>query len=151
MLEVFGEHLIETLSNALPKACFEVDFWQAHSLVDMLNGKIDYSIQLSNFTFPQDIYSHHIKNIQANIVARKDHPILSHNNDWESLKDIPIVQLYLTGVNYNKSNLHDMYKSKGYSAHVSLKTHSLKAALYALKSTDAICYASSYISDLDSE
>jgi len=151
LLEIFGERLIQTLSRALPKATFELDYWQAHSLADMLNGQIDYCIQISNFTFPQDIYSHGIKSIKSNLVARKNHPILSQGSDWETLKDLPLVQLYLTGVNYNKSELHDLYKSKGYEANVILKTHSLKAALSTLKSADAVCYASSYISDLDDE
>ncbi|WP_017220171.1 LysR family transcriptional regulator [Moritella dasanensis] len=151
LLEVFGERLIQTLSAALPKASFELDYWQAHSLADMLSGQIDYSIQLSSFHFPQDIYSHRIKSIKLAIVARKNHPILSQGSDWEILHELPVVQLYLSGVNYNKSALHDMYKSKGYKANVVLKTHSLKAALYTLKNTDSLCYSSSYISELDND
>jgi DNA-binding transcriptional LysR family regulator len=151
LLEIFGERLIKVLSSALPKASFELDYWQANSLVDMLNGEIDYSIQISNFSFPQDVYSHNIKSINSSLVARKNHPILSQSSDWESLKELPLIQLYLTGVNYNKSELHDLYKAKGYEANVILKTHSLKAALSTLRSTDAVCYASSYISDLDDQ
>ncbi|MEH6451591.1 MAG: LysR family transcriptional regulator [Psychromonas sp.] len=149
LLEVFGERLIETLSSALPQASFELDYWQGHSLSEMLNGKVDYSIQLSNFPFPQDIYSHKIKGIKPAIVARKNHPILSQGSDWETLHELAVVQLYLSGVNYNKSVLHEVYKSKGYEANIRLKTHSLKAAIYTLKNSDSISYTSSYISDLD--
>lgn len=148
ILEVFGERLIKLLLSKLPNAKVELDFWQNQSLKDMLNGKIDYALQISNFPFPQDIYSHHVKTVTSGILARKNHPILKEGNEWERIHKLPIVQLYLAGVNYDKSALHDIYKLKGYQANVVLKTHSLKAALHTIKTTDAICFSSSYVAEL---
>lgn len=148
LLEIFADKLLQTLQQALPIARFELDYWQAHSLVDILNGKIDYTIQLSNFPFPQDIYSHHLKEVELSIVARKNHPVLSLSSEWQDIHHLPIVQLFLTGVNYYQSELEKFYKFKGYQADIVLKTHSLKAALYTLQNSDAICVSSSYISEL---
>ena len=79
---------------------------------------------------------------------RKIIPFLQEGNEWERIHKLPIVQLYLAGVNYDKSALHDIYKLKGYQANVVLKTHSLKAALHTIKTTDAICFSSSYVAEL---
>ncbi|UQN40970.1 LysR family transcriptional regulator [Agarivorans sp. B2Z047] len=151
LLEVFAERLIQELSSLLPNATFELDYWQAQSLSELLKGKIDYVIQVSNYVFPQDVYTRTIKQVEMGVVARKDHPILSQSSNWDSLHSLPIVQLYLPDINYKKSALHDLYKSKGFEAKVILKTHSLKAALYTLRNSNAICYSSSYISNLDKE
>lgn len=151
LLEVFGDKLLQTLQNALPKARLELDFWQAHSLVDMLNGQIDYGLQLSNFPFPQDIYNHQLKEVEINIIARKNHPVLSQSSEFADIHHLPVVLLYLPGVNYNTSNIEKDYKSKGYNIDIRLKTHSLKAAFYALQHSDAICYASSFICELGEE
>ncbi|MGR5065025.1 LysR family transcriptional regulator [Photobacterium sp. DNB22_13_2] len=148
LLEVFGERLMHLLASKLPNATFELDYWQSQSLTDMLNGKIDYALQISNFPFPQDVYSHHIKAVESGILARKNHPVLEQGNEWDKIHSLPLVQLYLAGVNYDKSALHELYELKGYKAHVTLKTHSLKAALYTIKTTDAICYSSSYVAEL---
>lgn len=148
LLELFGDRLLQTLQKALPKARLELDYWQAHSLADMLNGQIDYALQLSNFPFPQAIYNHQLKDVEINIVARKNHPILSHSSEFADIHQLPVVLLYLTGVNYNISNIEKVYNYQGYKIDFILKTHSLKAALYTLQHSDAICFATSYISEL---
>ena len=108
LLEIFGDKLLKTLQNALPKARLELDFWQAHSLVDMLNGQIDYSLQLSNFPFPQDIYNHQLKEVEISLVARKNHPVLSQSSEFADIHHLPVVLLYLPGVNY-KTSSHSAY------------------------------------------
>ncbi|MCW8346343.1 LysR family transcriptional regulator [Vibrio sp. ZSDZ65] len=149
LLDIAGAELLKTLQLALPNAKFELDHWQSHSLVDILDGKIDYAIQLGQFPFPQGVYTHLLDEHCLGIVARKDHPVLCQSNDWEEIYQLPVVQLYLAGINYNKSALEEFYSARGKQANVILKTHSLKAAVYQLISSDSICFSGHYMSDLD--
>lgn len=149
LLDIAGAELLESLHKALPKAKFELDNWQSHSLVDLLDGKIDYVIQLGQFPFPQDVYTHVLDEHDLGIVARKGHPVLSQSSEWEDIAPLPITQLYLSGINYNKNALEDFYSARGYKANVVLKTHSLKAAVYEMIERDVICISSHFISDLD--
>lgn len=149
LLDIAGAELLDALHKALPNAKFELDSWQSHTLVSMLEGHIDYGIQLERFPFPQDIYTHTLDEQKLGIVAKKNHPILSLPYQWEDITHLPLTQLYLSGINYDKNALEDFYSARGYTANVVLKTHSLRAAVYQIIEHDAICYSSHYISDLD--
>ncbi|MFA0227725.1 LysR family transcriptional regulator, partial [Vibrio sp. 10N.261.45.A7] len=90
ILEVHGVEIIAALKKVLPKAKFRVLNWQKHSLAETLNGDVDYLIQLENLPLPQDIYSHTLKETPLSIIARKSHPVLSQEYDWNDIYNLPI-------------------------------------------------------------
>lgn len=89
LLDVFGRGLFESLSNALPKARFKLVYWQQGSLQALLDRRIDYMLHYTLYQLPQDVYTHHLSDINVTLVARKDHPILSKTSAWEDIHNIP--------------------------------------------------------------
>ncbi|MGR5193954.1 LysR family transcriptional regulator [Vibrio rotiferianus] len=145
LLEQFGDGVFSALREALPKANFKMLYWQEQSLLDILSGNIDYLIHFEGMPMPQDIYLHKLQDIKVSLVARKDHPILSHGQDWEDIHDIPVARILLDGINTKRSPIEDLYLSKGYQAKVTLATHSVSVLIDKIKSSDALCFGSTFM------
>ncbi len=83
LIEQYGEGIYEVLHEALPQASLKLVYWQEQSLAEMLNGQVDYLLQLSGFPLPQDIYQHKLTEVKLSLIARKEHPVLSKSTEWE--------------------------------------------------------------------
>lgn len=145
LLDVFGKGLFNVLSEALPKAKFKITYWQHNSLQELLDREIDYIIHYTLFPLPQDVYTHHLSDIVVNLVARKDHPILSRTSDWDEVKHIPRVK-YATDSSLAK---HDMYDeqilARGVEPNIALVSHSVPIMVDKLVRSDAMAFSSSYL------
>lgn len=145
LLEIFGNGLYKAISTALPKAKLRLVYWQEGSLQDMLERNIDYMIHFALYPLPQDIYIHHLSNIKVSLVARKNHPVLSHSSKLEAIHHLPIVKLVSNAVNTKHDPFDEMYLSRGYEPNLVLVTHSIPIAVDKLIHSDAIKYSSSYL------
>ncbi|MDC5721779.1 LysR family transcriptional regulator [Vibrio europaeus] len=151
LLEFFGPELVIQLKESFPNATFNLSQWQKDSLSEALKGKIDYVIQLESYQFPQEFHRRSLARLENFIIARNKHPILSQGSDWERIHALPIVRLFLDGINPNKGILENLYEQRGYTANFILTTHSIRAAVALVKNSDAILYASRYVSASDPE
>ncbi len=145
LLDVFGRGLYQSLANALPKASFKLVYWQQNSLQSLIDREIDYILHYSMFPLPQDVYTHHLSDIMVNLVARKDHPVLSNTSDWEAIKHIPLVK-YATDSSIAKHDIYDeLFLAKGVEPDITLVSHSIPVIIDKLISSDAMSFSSSYI------
>ncbi|MGR5145945.1 LysR family transcriptional regulator [Photobacterium alginatilyticum] len=145
LLEVFGQGLYRSLSEALPKANFKLIYWQQSSLQGLLNREIDYMLHYTMLQLPQDIYTHHLSDIVVNLVARKNHPILSETSDWEAIKHIPLVK-YATDSSIGKYDIYDeQFLARGAEPNIALVSHSVPIMVDKLVNSDAMAFNSSYI------
>lgn len=151
LLEFFGPHLILCLRNALPKASFHISQWQKDSLYEVLQGGVDYVIQFESYTMPQDLFCRNLAKIENVLLARKKHPSLSNGSDWEVIHSLPIVRLYLDGINPRKGILEQLYEKQGYQANFLLTTHSIRTAVELIQNSDAILYSSQFVSQIAPE
>ncbi|HAS6236940.1 TPA: LysR family transcriptional regulator [Vibrio vulnificus] len=151
LLEFFGPQLILALHSALPKASFHISQWQKDSLYEVLQGGVDYVIQLESYTMPQDMFSRNLAKIDNVLLARKNHPILSKSSNWDAIHPLPIVRLYLDGINPKKGILEQLYERHGYQANFLLTTHSIRTAVELVKTSDAILYSSQFVCQIAPE
>ncbi|GAB1622118.1 LysR family transcriptional regulator [Agarivorans albus] len=145
LLEVFGSELYQALENALPKAKFKLVFINSNSLNYLLNGKLDYIVQIGELSLPQEVYSHALKRVKLAIVAREAHPVLSQSSELADIHHLPVVRMAPENQGSKRSALHEYYAAKGYSAQVILDTHEIELITEKLKRSDAITYSSSFI------
>lgn len=148
-LELHGDGILTALREAFPNASFKLDYWQEHSLADVLNGDIDYLIHFEGYPLPQEIYCHTLEDVELCLVAKKDHPILRSSSDWSAIHQLPIARVIIDGINSKHSPVEQVYLSKGYTPQVSLVTHSVRVLINTLLNTDAIMFGSSYVCRLD--
>ncbi|WP_409587057.1 LysR family transcriptional regulator [Vibrio rotiferianus] len=151
LLEFFGPRLILALRTSLPSASFNISQWQKDSLYDVLQGGVDYVIQFESYSMPQDVFCRNLAKIENVILAKKNHPILSKGSDWGSIHPLPIVRLYLDGINPRKGILEHLYERQGYQANFLLTTHSVRTAIELVKNSDAIMYSSSFVKQIAPE
>lgn len=151
LLELYGDGIFEALQKVLPKARFKLVYWQDKSLVEMLNGQVDYLLQLSGIPFPQDIYLHKLTEVKLSIVARKNHPVLMKSSHWEDIHHLPISRILIDGINTKRAPVEDLYKSKGYKANMALSTHSIMVLRNKLKHSDSISFGSSFMTEGDAD
>ncbi|MCG9657511.1 LysR family transcriptional regulator [Vibrio mediterranei] len=151
LIEQYGEGIYEVLHEALPQASLKLVYWQEQSLAEMLNGQVDYLLQLSGFPLPQDIYQHKLTEVKLSLIARKEHPVLSKSTEWEDIHHLPITRILIDGINTKRTPVEDLYKSKGYAANIVLATHSLKVLRNKLRNSDAFSFGSSYMTENDPE
>ncbi len=151
LIEQYGEGIYEVLHEALPQASLKLVYWQEQSLAEMLNGQVDYLLQLSGFPLPQDIYQHKLTEVKLSLIARKEHPVLSKSSEWEDIHHLPITRILIDGINTKRTPVEDLYKSKGYTANIVLATHSLKVLRNKLRNSDAFSFGSSYMTENDPE
>ncbi|MDC5721782.1 LysR family transcriptional regulator [Vibrio europaeus] len=145
LLDVFGKGLYKSLERALPKAKFKLVYWQQDSLQGMLDRKVDYMVHYTMFPLPQDIYTHHLSDIAINLVARKDHPVLSKTSDWEAIKNLPLVK-YASDSMVARYDIYDeLFLDQGVEPNISLVSHSVPVMVDKLVNSDAIAFNSSYI------
>ncbi|WP_295890529.1 LysR family transcriptional regulator [uncultured Vibrio sp.] len=151
LLESYGDGLFTALREVLPNANFKMVYWQESSLVEMLNGKIDYLLQLEGFPMPQEIYRHNVKQVKLSLIARKEHPVLSQSTAWEDIHHLPITRILIDGINTKRSAVEELYLSKGYEANIALSTHSVTVLLNKLKHSDAFSFGSSFMTENEPE
>ncbi|MGR5211247.1 LysR family transcriptional regulator [Vibrio rotiferianus] len=145
LLDVFGRGLFQSLSKALPKAKFKITYWQQNSLQELLDREVDYMLHYTLFPLPQDIYVHHLSDIVVNLVARKDHPILSRTSDWDEVKNIPRVK-YASDSNIAKHDMYDeLFLAQGVEPNITLISHSVPVMVDKLIHSDAMAFSSSYL------
>ncbi|WP_186171110.1 LysR substrate-binding domain-containing protein [Vibrio chagasii] len=151
LLEFFGPRLILALYAAFPNATFNISQWQKDSLYEVLQGNIDYVIQFDSYDMPQDMYCRNLATMENVILARKDHPSLSQGSEWCSIHNLPIVRLYLDGINPRRGILERVYEQQGYQANFLLTTHSVRTVVELVKNSDAIIYSSDYVRQIAPE
>lgn len=145
LLDVFGKGLYQSLNQALPKARLKLVYWQQHSLQSMLDRQVDYMLHYTMLPLPQDIYTHHLSDIVINLVARKDHPVLSNSSHWDDIKDLPLVK-YASDSNGGKYDPYDeLFLAKGVKPNICLVSHSVPIMVDKLVNSDAFSFNSSYI------
>lgn len=145
LLEVFGIGVYQSLARVLPKAQFKLVYWQHGSLQQMLDKRVDYMIHYTMFPLPQDVYTHHLSNIEINLVARKDHPVLSQGSDWDEVKHLPWVK-YATDSSVGKYGIYDeLIINQGVEPNITLVSHSVPVMVDKLVSSDAVAFSSSYL------
>ena len=150
-LETFGDGILDALTKALPKAKFHITYWQQDTLTDVLNGNIDYLLQFDQYPLPQDIYQHHLQDVKLCLVARKNHPVLSQGSEWENIHHVPLCRVLIDGINTKRAKVEEVYLAKGYQPNVSLVTHSVKVLLNKIKSSDAITFGSTFMTNGEPE
>lgn len=151
LLEQYGDGIFEVLLKSLPNANFKLIYWQEKSMTEVLNGQIDYLLQLSGFPLPQDIYQHRLTDVKLSLVARKNHPVLTNSSQWEDIHHLPVGRILIDGITSKRSAIEELYIAKGYKANVVLATHSLKVLQNKLKNSDAISFGSSLLTENESE
>lgn len=145
LLDVFGQGLYQALIQSLPKTKFRFVYWQQNSLQGLLGRQIDYMLHYTMFPLPQDIYTHHLSDIVVNLVARKNHPILSTTSEWAEIKDIPIVK-YASNSQIGKYDFYDeLFVNNGGEPNITLVSHNVPILVDCLVNTDAMSFNSSYI------
>ncbi|MDV5169618.1 LysR family transcriptional regulator [Photobacterium rosenbergii] len=144
LLEIFGTGIHQALNEALPKASLELIYWQQNSLQDILDRKIDYLIHFTLYPLPQDIYTHHLTDLEVCLVARKDHPVLSNSSEWEEIHHLPLVRLIPGSIQSKHYAFDELYLNKGYTPKTILVSHSLPVIIKKLENSDAIQFGSSY-------
>ncbi|WP_394202642.1 LysR family transcriptional regulator [Shewanella waksmanii] len=145
LLEMFGKGLYRALSAALPQAKLKLIYWQEGSLQNMLDRQLDYLVHFSLYPLPQDIYTHHLSNIAVNLVAKKNHPVLSKSSDWEAIHALPLVKLVSNAINAKHDPFDEIAIARGYQPNICLVTHSIPIAVDKLLNSDAIKFSSSYL------
>ncbi|MDN2482903.1 LysR family transcriptional regulator [Vibrio agarivorans] len=151
LLEFYGPELILTLKETFPKATFNLAQWQKDSLYETLQGNVDYIIQFASYQMPPELYCHNLAKLETFIIARRNHPVLSQGSDWANIHSLPIIRLFLDGINPNKGILETVYEQNGYRAHFVLTTHSIKVAMSLLKKSDAILFTNDFVCKEDDE
>lgn len=151
LLDQYGEGIFSALREVLPNANFKMVYWQEQTLTDMLNGQIDYMLHFAAFPLPQEIYQHKLKEIKLSLIARKNHPVLSHSSDWEEIHHLPITRVLVDGINSKRAPIEDLFLAKGYKANIALSTHSVTVLLNKLKNSDAFSFGSSFMTEHESE
>ncbi len=145
LLDVFGRGIYQALIQALPKANFRFVYWQQNSLQGLLDRDIDYMLHYTLLPLPQDIYIHHLSDIKVNLVARKDHPILSKTSEWSAIKDIPMVK-YASNSQVGKYDYYDeLFLQQGGEPNVKLVSQNVPIMIDCLVNSDAMAFNSSYI------
>lgn len=145
LLELYGDGIFHALKAVLPSASFKMVYWQEQSLTEMLNGEIDYMLQLTGVPLPQDIYQHKLSEIKLCLIARKEHPVLMNSSEWEDIHELPITRVLIDGINTKRAPIEELYKGKGYEANIVLSTHSITVLLSKLKHSDAFSFGSSFM------
>ncbi|WP_239670958.1 LysR substrate-binding domain-containing protein [Vibrio variabilis] len=146
LLEIFGRGIYQALVQALPKANLSLVYWQQDTLSQILDRNIDYMVHYEPFPIPQDIYTHHLSDIKINLVARKNHPVLSKTSDWDVIHKLPLVKLFSESVNPNQDPYtNSLFTSRGYTPNIVLSTHSISIAVDKLVNSDAFKFNSSYL------
>ncbi|WP_299805016.1 LysR family transcriptional regulator [uncultured Shewanella sp.] len=145
LLELYGDGIFHALRAVLPNASFKMVYWQDKSLTEMLNGQIDYMLQLTGFPLPQDIYQHKLTEVKLCLIARKEHPVLSNTSEWENIHNLPITRILIDGLHGKRAPIAELYKAKGYQANIVLSTHSITVLQSKLKYSDAISFGSSFM------
>ncbi|MGF1718100.1 LysR family transcriptional regulator [Photobacterium chitinilyticum] len=148
LLEIFGQGIYQALNTALPKARLELIYWQEGSLQDILERKIDYMIHFSLFPLPQDIYAHHLSDIEICLIARQNHPVLSISSDWESIHHLPLAMLVADDSLSKHHVVEEFYLNKGYIPNLTLVSHSTSVIVNKLENSDTIQFSSSYQKNL---
>ncbi|RJG47537.1 LysR family transcriptional regulator [Motilimonas pumila] len=151
LLEIFGKELFITLRQALPKASFRLLNWQESSLRAILDKQINYMVHYSLLPLPQDIYSHHLVDIEVCLVARKNHPVLSQTTELEDIHHLPLVKSVSDSVIGKHDVLDEIFIENGYQPNLQLATHSVPVLLEALRHSDAYKFSSSHIAVQDEE
>lgn len=150
-LELYGDGIFTALREVLPNAKFKMSYWQEQSLTDLLNGDIDYVLNFAQFPLPQQIYQHKLKDVKLSLIARSNHPVLSHSSQWEDIHHLPSTRVLIDGITSKRSGLEELYLSKGYKANVVLTTHSVNVLLNKLKHSDAIAFGSTFMTENEPE
>ncbi|WP_338165060.1 LysR family transcriptional regulator [Vibrio sp. 10N] len=146
LLEIFGRGIYQALADALPKASLSMVYWQQDTLSQILDRHVDYLVHFEPYSLPQDIYTHHLSDIKINLVARKNHPVLSQTSDWEVIHKLPMVKLFSDAVSAKSDPYTNaLFTSKGYTANIVLNTHSIPIAVDKLTKSDAFKFSSSYL------
>lgn len=148
-LEMHGDGIFSALQKTFPNASFKLVYWQEHSLTEVLNGDIDYLVHFADYPLPQEVYCHTLEEIELCLVARKSHPILSRTSDWEAIHQLPLVRIIIDGINSKRSPIEEIYLAKGFTAPVTLVTHSIRVLINKLSNSDAIMFGSSYMTSMD--
>nr|WP_087016400.1 LysR family transcriptional regulator [Thaumasiovibrio subtropicus] len=144
LLDIFGHGIHQALHKVLPKARLELVYWQEETLHQLLDRQIDYAVQFSLLPMPQEIYMHHLSDIKICLLARKEHPVLSHSSDWEAIHQLPLVLHKVNALNSKRQLIEEFYLDNGYKPNVCLVSHSTSALVHHLVNSDAIQFGSSY-------
>lgn len=144
LIEVFGKGLYQAIHDAFPKASIYLTYWQGQSLDAVLDRKTDYLIHFEAYPFPQDIYVHHIHDIEVCLVARKDHPVLTKTTELEDIHDLPLIKITSDSTVGRHDMLDDVYLDNGYKPNIQLNSHCLPIVISALENSDCIKFSSSY-------
>ncbi|WP_108945833.1 LysR family transcriptional regulator [Shewanella halifaxensis] len=145
LLDVFGKGLYQSLVSALPNAKLKLIYWQQNSLQNLLDRKIDYMLHYTMLPLPQDIYTHHLSNIKINLVARKNHPVLSNTSEWDAIKELPIVKYASESMTGKYDPYDELFLAKGCEPNICLVSHCVPILVSKLVSSDAIAFNSSYL------
>jgi len=151
LLDQYGDNIFTALREVLPNAKVKMVYWQDQTLIEMLNGQVDYMLHFSAFPLPQEIYQHKLKEVKLSLIARKDHPVLSQSSEWEEIHHLPITRILVDGVNSKRAPIEDLYLAKGYKANIVLSTHNVKVLLNKLKNSDAFSFGSTFMTEHEEE
>lgn len=151
ILELYGDGIFTALRERLPNAKFNMTYWQDQTLPGMLNGEVDYMLQLEGVPLPQDIYQHKLKEVQLCLIARKDHPVLSKSSAWEDIQQLPVTRILIDGINTKRSPIEELFLAKGFKVNMALTTHSLSVLVNKLTNSDAFSFGSSYMTQGNAE
>lgn len=144
LLEVFGKGLYKAFRKDLPKAKIKLIYWQEKSLTAVLDRQIDYMVHFEAFPLPQDIYSHHLHDIEVTLVARNGHPVLSKSTDFEDICRLPLIKIASDSIIGKHDPFDDIYLQNGFTPNIELMSHCLPVIIDALENSDAITFSSSY-------
>ncbi|MDN2482904.1 LysR family transcriptional regulator [Vibrio agarivorans] len=145
LLETFGQGLYRALSKALPNAAIRLVYWNQESLSRVLERKIDYLLHYEAMPLPQEIYMHHVSDMEVSLVARKNHPILSQSTELEDIHHLPLIKIASDAVPSKYDPFEEVYIQNGYTPKTRLLSHCLPIIVEALETSDAISFSSSYI------
>ncbi|WP_345844240.1 LysR family transcriptional regulator [Shewanella algae] len=142
LMDEQGQRLLQSCHRTFPKASFTFSSWNGYSHDEMLEGIHDYCILDQETELSKDIYMRPLFTEKRVILARKNHPLLGDENDWQTVSTLPIVSLPAPASYNPQCTVESEYQRMGYQPHVLLKSYNLRVACQMLLETDAIMYAS---------
>ncbi|WP_258406652.1 LysR family transcriptional regulator [Shewanella spartinae] len=148
LLEIFGCELHDALRETFPEAHLRIEQWHPTSTELLNSGDIDYGIELEAVPLPQSLCGRALCDLEMAIIAREDHPVLSHSSEWADINHLQLIQLVIPGVNEYRNHLAELYARLGFRANIALRTQCQQIAAHAMQRSDAILFAAKQTSGL---
>ncbi|QIA66091.1 LysR family transcriptional regulator [Vibrio astriarenae] len=142
ILEEQAERLTKACSQAFPHSKLIFSTWDAQSIQAMKLGEFDYCITDQTVSLPQTIYQEKLYDEPNVIIARKHHPVLSHDHQLEDLLSLPMVSIPAPGLASDNTDYLDLYIDNGLEPNIVFETTNLRTASAYLSSSDAIMFGS---------